>query len=144
MIDRAAWAAWLVTLKDTPYGHQGRMPGVLLDCIGPLICGARHFGLKPSDFDITGYSRQPDGSLQPYMDEHLIRKPRSELGLGDVVLNRYRLGKPQHIAVIVGELYGQWLMLHADGVVGKVQLERIPYERRYYRYVQGYAMPGVA
>lgn len=143
MTGRADWVEWLVTLKDTPYGHQGRLPGVLLDCIGPLICGAWHFGLKPRTFDITGYSRQPDGSLQPYMDEYLIRKPRDELALGDVVLNRFRLtGKPQHIAVIVGELYGEWLMLHADAVAGKVQCERIQYGR-YYRYVQGYSMPGV-
>ena len=143
MIPRATWVATLLGYEGTPYAHQGRLPGVGLDCIGPLICGARVHGLVDAGFDIRDYPRQPDGSLQPYLDTHLVRKPRAELGLGDVVLNAFRLDKPRHIAVIIGELWGEWEMLHANNFVGRVIRERIPYDRRWYRYVQGYAMPGV-
>ena len=144
MIERAAWVATLLGYEGTPYAHQGRLADVGLDCIGPLICAARALGLKEPGFDIGGYSRQPDGSLQPYLDQHLVRKPRAELGLGDVVLNGFRLLPPQHIAVIVGERWGEWLMLHANSIVGKVMCERLPYDRRWYRFVQGYSVPGVA
>lgn len=143
MIERAAWVATLLGYERTPYGHQGRLPGVALDCIGPLICAAKAHGIKEAEFDISDYPRQPDGSLQPYLDAHLVRKPRAELGLGDVVLNAFRISKPRHIAVIVGDLYGEWVMLHANDLIGRVVRERIPYERRWYRFVQGYAVPGV-
>jgi len=143
MIERAAWVATLLEYERTPYAHQGRLPGVGLDCIGPLICGAKAHGLVHAGFDISDYPRQPDGSLQPYLDAHLIRKPRAELGIGDVVLNGFRTLPPQHIAVIVGERWGEWEMLHANSIVGRVIRERLPYDRRWYRFVQGYAMPGV-
>ena len=143
MIGRAVWVATLLSYQSTPYAHQGRLPGVGLDCIGPLICAAKAHGLKDAGFDVRDYSRQPDGSLQPYLDAHLVRKPRADLIPGDVVLNAFRLGPPQHIAVIVGERWGEWEMLHANSIVGRVMCERIPYERRWYRYVQGYSVPGV-
>lgn len=142
-VSREAWVAWLLALDGTKYQHQGRLPGVALDCIGPVIVGARHFGLVAPSFDLTGYSPAPDGSLQPQLDAYLERKPREALTLGDLVLNGYRLGPPRHIAVIVGEQYGQWVLLHANGDTGRVQIERIQYERRYYRFVQGYQVPGV-
>jgi cell wall-associated NlpC family hydrolase len=142
-ITRSAWVQGLLAYQGTPYQHQGRLPGVALDCVGPLIVRAREVGIKPAHFDVTGYSPSPDGSLQPILDEHLIRKPRAELTLGDVVLNRYRLGQPQHVAIIVGTLHGEHLMLHANQRTGKVQVERIPYDRSHYGYVQGYQVPGV-
>lgn len=147
MISRDAWVATLLGYESTPYLHQGRLPGVALDCIGPLICAAKAHDLVEPGFDISDYPRNPDGSLQPYLDAHLVRKPRAELALGDVVLNGFRLGPPRHIAVIVGELYGEWLMLHANDQTnsqsGRVVRERIQYERRWYRFVQGYGVPGV-
>ncbi len=144
MTPRADWVAWLLALEGTPYQHQGRLPGVALDCVGPLILAARHFGIKAADFDVGGYTPQPDGSLQAILDEHLTPVPREALGLGDVVLNGFRLEPPRHIAIIVGHDWGQWVMLHANGITGRVQRERIPYGRRWYRFVQGYHVSGVA
>jgi cell wall-associated NlpC family hydrolase len=144
MISRAEWVAGLMLYVGTPYAHQGRLPGVALDCVGPLICRARECGIKAADFDVNGYSPTPDGSLQPILDSHLERKPRETLQLGDVVLNAFRNTPPQHVAIIVGEAYGEWMMLHAGSTVGRVQVERLPYDRRHYRFVQGYQVPGVA
>lgn len=143
-ISRADWVAHILTYEDVPFQHQGRNPAVGIDCPGPLILGARHFGIKPADFNVDGYLPQPDGSLQPILDEHLDRKPRAELALGDVVLNRFRLGKPQHIGIIVGEAFGQWIMLHASRRHGKAIRERIQYDRGFYQFVQGYNVPGVS
>jgi cell wall-associated NlpC family hydrolase len=142
-ISRAAWLAEVLSYLGTPYAHQGRVPGVGMDCVAPLIVAARKFAIVPEAFDVQGYARDPDGSLQPLLDAHLIRKPRAQLVPGDVVLNGFRLQPPQHVAIIVGERHGEWELLHAHGRVGKVQIERIQYGR-YWRYVCGYAVPGVA
>lgn len=142
-VSREAWVAWLLTLEGTPYRHQGRLPDVGVDCVGPLILAARHFGLQPPEFDVTGYTAQPDGSLEPILDAYLIPTLRDQLGLGDVVLNGFRFERPRHIAIIVAQAWGEWVMLHANGITGKVQRERLPYGRRYYRFVQGYRVPGV-
>lgn len=144
MITRAAWVATVLRCEGTPYLHQGRAPGIGLDCAGPLIWAARETGLRGAEFDVNGYPRQPDGSLQPYLEAELERVPREALGLGDVVLNAYRLGPPRHLAIIVGEAWGQWVLLHASSDTGRVQRERLQYERRFYRYVAGYHVPGVA
>lgn len=141
MLDRVVWAEEVRSFDGVRYHHQGRcMDGV--DCVAPLIMTARRFGIVAPDFDVTAYPRDPNGSLQPMLDSYLIRKTRDELELGDVVLNAFREKEPQHIAIIVGERYGQWELLHANSRVGKVQIERIKYGR-VWRYVQGYGVPGV-
>jgi hypothetical protein len=142
VVDRSAWVAEVLSYEGVPYHHQGRSRAGM-DCVAPLILAARRFGIVPADFDITGYARDPDGSLQPLLDQHLERKPREELAFGDVVLNGFRLKPPQHIAIIVGTRWDEWELLHAHAITGRVQVERIQYGRRW-RYVQGYGVPGVA
>jgi cell wall-associated NlpC family hydrolase len=141
VIGRASWVAEVRSFDGVPYHHQGRSRAGI-DCPAPLILPARKFGIVAPDFDFTAYPRDPDGSLQPMLDAHLVRKPRDALGLGDVVLSAFRMRPPQHIAIIVGEGYGEWELLHASARVGKAVIERIQYGR-YYRFVQGYGVPGV-
>jgi hypothetical protein len=143
MTPRAEWVAHILTYEGMKFMHQGRNPEVGIDCPGPLILGARHFGIKPADFDVLGYSAKPDGSLKPILDEHLVPKHKADLLPGDVVLNAFHDGPEQHISIIVGEGFGQWIVLHASSKARRVQRERIPYHRGFYRYVQGYGVPGV-
>lgn len=141
-VSRADWVSEVMSFIGTPYKHQGRVPGVGMDCVAPLIVAARKFGIVMPDFDVTGYARDPDGSLEPLLSKHLVKKTREELLPGDVVLNGFRAMSPRHIAIIIGERYGQWELLHAHSMVKKVQIERIQYGK-YWRYVQGYGVPGV-
>jgi cell wall-associated NlpC family hydrolase len=139
-VSRAAFVASLLASKDTPFHHQGRVIGEGLDCPGPGVLACRAHGIDIPD--VAGYTIEPNGSLRPYLDQVLIRVERSALQLGDVVLNAFKTKTPRHIAYIVGQAYGEWEMLHACAVRGKVIVERIQYDR-YYRYVQGYRVPGV-
>jgi cell wall-associated NlpC family hydrolase len=141
-VSRAAWALQLLAYEGTPFHHQGRAPGIGLDCPAPMICAARHFGIVPPTWDISAYPGDPDGNLQPTLDAYLIRVARDDLQLGDVVLNAFGKRQPRHLAYIVGERWGQWEMLHADARTGGAIVERIQYGR-YYRFVQGYRVPGV-
>jgi hypothetical protein len=141
-VSRAYWALKLLSYENTQFHHQGRLPGIGMDCPAPMICAARFFGLVPTDWDISAYPSNPDGNLQPTLDAYLQRVPRESLQLGDVVLNAFKMHAPRHLAYIVGEGWGQWEMLHADARTGKAVVERIQYGR-FYRYVQGYSVPGV-
>jgi cell wall-associated NlpC family hydrolase len=47
----------------TPFQHQGRVPGVGLDCVGVAIYAARGVGLNP--VDVQGYGETPNnGALR--------------------------------------------------------------------------------
>lgn len=142
MVDRQTFVASLLRCVDTPFHDQGRVLGEGMDCPAPGVFAANECGLSVASADIAGYTREPDGSLKPYLDSVLIRVEREALQLGDVVLNAFRLQKPRHIAYIVGQRYGEWEMLHACAIRRKVIVERIQYGR-HYRYVQGYNVPGV-
>jgi hypothetical protein len=144
VVSRAAWVAHILTYEGVRFRHQGRNVATGIDCPGPMIMGARHFGIRAADFDVTGYQRRPDGSLRSVLDAHLEPKSRDAVTLGDVILNAFADGLEQHIGIIVGEAYGQWVVLHASSLARKVLRERIRYDAGYYRYVQGYNVPGVA
>lgn len=44
------------SMIGTPYGHQGRVPGRRLDCVGLLICVANQVGLE-DNFSFNNYAR---------------------------------------------------------------------------------------
>lgn len=82
------------SMLGTPFLHQGRMPGIGLDCIGLILVTARRLGLADFDFDV--YPRQPSG-------DRLVRAARAA-GLvetarpapGDVLCLRFERD-PQHL-----------------------------------------------
>jgi cell wall-associated NlpC family hydrolase len=72
------------TLVETRFHHQGRLPGVGLDCIGVIACTAQHFGL--TFHDLPGYPARPDGvTLLREFDKCLTRIKHSEVQPGDVL-----------------------------------------------------------
>lgn len=92
-------------LIGTPFRHQGRTPGVGIDCGGVIV---HLLSLMGIEYDIQGYARIPEGNgLVDVCDGVLVRIQRDAYRPGDVVcvrLSRY----PQHLALITD--YG---MLHA-------------------------------
>lgn len=51
--------AYARTMLRTPYHHQGRLPGVGLDCIGLVEVCMRRFEIP--HVDVTDYPEYPDG-----------------------------------------------------------------------------------
>jgi NlpC/P60 family putative phage cell wall peptidase len=80
----------------TPFHHQGRMPGVGLDCIGLIVVAARAVGIEVRDtFD---YGRRPDGvSLIAGLERHGLRRV-DDVDAGCVLVFRYD-HQPQHVAL---------------------------------------------
>ena len=83
-------------LLGTPYVHQGRQPGIGIDCIGVAIVIGRRLELCPPEFDITGYGREPaNGMLCKLLDDHL---PRCEIQPGCLLVFRW-FREPQHCGI---------------------------------------------
>lgn len=105
---------------DTPFHHQGRQPGVGLDCAGLLVVAMQSLGLSP--LDRTDYSRTPHGGeLESMLDAQpmLARVPIHDMHDGDVLLMRFEK-EPQHLALHAGET-----IIHAYQTVGKVVEHRL-------------------
>ena len=104
----------------TPFLHQGRIPGVALDCAGLVVAVAQSLGAEY--VDRTGYSRAPShGQLQCALDEQpcLERVAAMDRQPGDVLLIRFA-GDPQHLAILAGET-----IIHSYASVGRVCEHRL-------------------
>lgn len=101
----------------TPFHHQGRKPGIGLDCIGLIVCTLRALGVPVSD--ITDYDRKPDGvRLCAALIAHggtALPKDPSIWQAGDILVFRYD-GQPQHVAFFDGSGH----IIHAFAPAGKV------------------------
>jgi len=90
-------------LIGTPFVHQGRLPGVALDCAGTAIIVAQKIGFDVTD--VIGYGRTPANGLlektvagQPF----LMPVKVSEIAAGDILVMRF--GKePRHLDVCAGD-----------------------------------------
>lgn len=119
MIDAA------MAVLDTPFRHQGRVPGLALDCAGVLAHCLDSLGLPYTDQN--GYARTPfDGMLEKSLDGQpsLRRIPISEAEGGDVLLMRMKKA-PQHIAIHAGLVRGHVYIIHGSEQHGKVAHHRL-------------------
>jgi cell wall-associated NlpC family hydrolase len=104
----------------TPFHHQGRVPSVGLDCVGVLICVARELKLVASDFDVTGYHRQPDGAdLMRHLSAHLEPVTQAEMQPGDIVCVAFDK-HPQHVGIVGDYRHGGLSIIHAASKHGAV------------------------
>lgn len=128
MTTRADIVSAARSLIDTPYRHQGRVPGPLggTDCIGVPVLVSWACGLRPRDWDVRGYRRLPDG-------HSLLRRLRAEMGAevaeasvkpGDLIVLDW--GQfPHHVAVVGDYERGGLSMIHADNISASVVEHRM-------------------
>lgn len=108
------------SMLGTPFRHQGRVPGVGLDCAGVLVCDCRELGLPVEDVD--GYGRNP---FQGLLEQAIRRQPflrevaKADIRPGDVLLMRF-YEAPQHIAIAT-----EHGIVHAYENAGKVVEHRL-------------------
>jgi len=99
----------------TPFRHQGRVPGLALDCAGLLVHVFNGLGLACND--VKGYPRRPyEGLLEEALlnQPNLVKVGKSDLQAGDVVLFRIKK-EPQHIGIFTGSS-----LIHAYYATGRV------------------------
>ncbi|MEM8828755.1 MAG: hypothetical protein AAGE96_05290 [Cyanobacteria bacterium P01_G01_bin.19] len=124
-----------LTLVDTPFQHQGRKPGLGLDCIGVPIVVAQQLGL--GDFDEVEYSRNPDGQLKQKIEtvcEPIFLQP------GALLIFKISV-EAQHCGIFTGIGSGADGLVHAWDIADKVVHQRLGDWRR--KIVGCYGLPGV-
>lgn len=85
----------------TPFRHQGRTPGVALDCAGLALYVAAENGI--ATLDKEGYPRRPFGGI---LETTLSEQPGLvrvfDMLPGDILLMRFDTG-PQHLGIFTGK-----------------------------------------
>lgn len=102
------------SMLGTPYHHQGRVPGVGLDCIGLVVCTVRALGAVIQDR--TDYPRTaiPSEFVQAVAAQVPMKSVSARMP-GDLLLIRPRKAL-QHAAILVDAQ----TIIHADHVSGVV------------------------
>jgi cell wall-associated NlpC family hydrolase len=127
------------SMVGTPFIHQGRVPGVGLDCAGFGIETCKAVGISIGDME--SYSKQPDGrSLLKHLNKTLLPIEIGRALPGDVLIMYFKRS-PQHIAMLA-ELNGRRTIIHACLLQGKV-VEQTINEEIIHRIVRAYSIPGI-
>lgn len=126
----------------TPFQHQGRLPGVALDCIGLVICACWELGIKPRSFNFKAYPGIPDGrSLIAECNNHMTRIRADDMAVGDVAV--FRFGRhPQHLGIVGDYVHGGFSLIHAAQQEGEV-IEHHLDSSHMKRLVAAYRLPGI-
>ncbi len=147
-VARAALVARVESFVGTPTHHQGRVPGVGMDCPAPVLVACWELGLKPRSFDVTGYEPEPDGVVfKALLDEHCDPVAFDQAQPGDLMLCAWsRDGmRPRHLGVLVDATPGRMWWVHADQKrTKKVVRTRLVFGSDGMHLVQAYRVPGVA
>lgn len=84
-----------------PFRHQGRLPGVGLDCAGLAAYVAGQIGAEFNEW--PGYGRTPHkGLLESVLDNQPCLDQVTTMQAGDVLLMRFTK-EPQHVALCAGQ-----------------------------------------
>ena len=83
-------------LLGTPWAHQGRTPGVGIDCAGVVLHILKLNGMT---YEVNGYPYEPNGELMAHADACLTRVSKAAFQPADVLVFRIKR-LPQHIALV--------------------------------------------
>lgn len=123
MITREALVATVRQHIGTRWHHQGRTPGVGLDCIGLFVVSATELGAILQDFQQYGPIPRPE-ILMAQVTRHLVEVPLDERQVGDLLcFAAPESGKPSHFGVLVERAPDR--MVHAFAKHRRVALEPV-------------------
>lgn len=106
------------SLLGTPYQHQARLPGIGMDCAGPIVWVGKQLGFLPQDFDVLDYGRHPTGMLEALLSEWLIPLNSAPVP-GSIVGVRWH--QATHHLGIVAEHKGTTTLIHALQMAGGIK-----------------------
>ncbi len=134
-------------LLKTPYVTHQRLPGLTggIDCIGVPIVVGRQVGSFAPDFDVNGYSMQPDGSMLPLCDRYMqCRVSKAEMQPGDALVVSWGDDRAHHVGIVAPHTtyIGHLALIHAYPKQKMVVEHRIEFNN-FMRFVSAYRFPGV-
>jgi cell wall-associated NlpC family hydrolase len=131
------------TWVGTPYHHQARLKGVGVDCIGLVLGCAWALGLVGREFDIVGYTKQPDGHLMDLARVYMREIPADTMQAGNVIVLSLP-DEPQHFGILADYRHGGLSLIHAFGAdrTSCVIETRLMFTN-VFKLVSAFALPGV-
>jgi len=109
-------------MVGTRWRHQGRAPGIGLDCVGVVVCTGRELGVL--DYDLREYPRH--AAVNGFMD--YFRAHGNEIALRKVhpgaVLALQEKTFPCHCGIVASDVHGLTL-IHAYAPRRRVVEERL-------------------
>lgn len=123
-----------------PFRHQGRNPGIGIDCIGLGVLYLRRRGYTVRDR--TDYGRDPDGTLRAALEGALGpavaigRGCQAHARPGDMLMIEWAADHPRHVA-IASELYGGPALIHADNSPTIAKVCEHPIDLKWQRRIIG-------
>ena len=122
-ITREALVKAVLQHVGTRWHHQGRTPGVGLDCIGLYVVSAVGLGAALQDFQGYGPIPRPE-ILMAQVQRQLVEVSRDERQVGDLLcFAAPESGKPSHFGVLVARAPDR--MVHAFAKHRRVALEPV-------------------
>jgi len=107
----------------TRWMHQGRLPGVGLDCVGLVVVAARAAGIELEH--VPDYGRLPDGvRLRAALEARGVRVALAEAQPGDVALMAFAQW-PIHLGLLADYPGGGWSLVHAYAGARRVVEHRL-------------------
>jgi cell wall-associated NlpC family hydrolase len=100
-------------LVGTPTQHQGRLPGVALDCAGLIWCAATAAGIEMQDF--RAYSVPPRAEVLLHEIANVCHQIQpAYLRSGDVVCIAWTGTCPMHLGILTEiAADGAWRIVHS-------------------------------
>ena len=99
-IDRSLIIELAREMLGTPFVHQGRVPGVGVDCGGVLECVWNKLPCYPR-VSVTSYGRVPhQRAMTAVLDKYFERIAIGAAGLGDVIHIAWVRNIPQHVGIL--------------------------------------------
>lgn len=117
-------------MLGTPWHHQGRLPGVGIDCIGVVVCVAhqRAYFL----YDDTNYGRDPtDDRLERGLARFFVRI-EGPPAPGCVLWFVHPETKREHVAIAT-----EHGMIHAESLFGKGEVVEQPIGKKWLANLKG-------
>lgn len=116
LVDRGLIVQTVLSYVDTQFLHEGRIPGLGLDCAGVLLALARD--LRMRDVEVSSYGRHPNQErFRAETRKHLDPIQFSDLAPADV-LTFDILGREHHYGVVTA--LNPVRFVHAYEPAGKV------------------------
>lgn len=109
-MDPLALVAMARSYAGTPFHHQGRLPGVGLDCAGLVLCSLSAIG--ETVVDTLPYARIPrNRAFIKCIEAQCDEVPRAKIQIGDFLTFAWK-SEPQHISIVT-QLEPCMMMIHA-------------------------------
>jgi cell wall-associated NlpC family hydrolase len=109
------------SMIDTPWRHQGRVPGKALDCTGLIVKVGHLAHVLSEEVDYTRYNRYPDpDDLRRHLAKFAVRKRWEDRKVGDIIeFAVEHVNFPCHLGILT-EKEGVPYLIHAQMMRRKV------------------------